>query len=211
MLTTQLVPQAYVESRAVRETEKAKILGLRMTTPVAAQQTVMWTDLAIAADDKRDLSALVAPGMRAVAVRAANDDKSFALIRPGDRVDVVATMSAKEGSSSERQAIVLLQSVLVLAVGIDTSQEISSQKGSTESRDLLLHLSLNLPEAQMVALAAEKGRISVALRNPDDVKALEGIADLSSTTLTDRGSRKVVQDFRVNQGRPIKLPSGAPQ
>ena len=205
MLTTSLVPQAYVESRAVRDSEKARILGLRVSTPVQAQQTLMWTDLAITSDDRRDLSALVQPGMRAVGVRAANDDKSFAMIRPGDRVDVIGTM--QQSNMETRVSTVLLQNVLVLAVGMDTGAESAAPREKGQERDLLLHLSLNLPEAQLLALAAEKGRISVALRNPDDVRVTDGLADLSSTILTEPKGRKLVQDARRTPTAPLKLPS----
>ena len=207
MLATRVVPAAYVETRAVREIEKSRIVGLRVATPVQAQQTLLWTDLAITADDKRDLSSLVQPGMRAVGVRAANDDKSFALMRPGDRVDVIATFPIE--GSTQRQSIVLLQNVMVLAVGLDTSaiDTTKAQGGSPSSQDLLLNLSLTLPEAQLLALAAEKGRISVALRNPDDVRVTDSLADLNSNLLTDSKSRKTVQDFRKTPTGPVKLPS----
>ena len=194
LLATRLVPTAYVETRAIRETEKARIIGLRVSTPVQAQQAMLWTDLAIAADDRRDLSALVSPGMRAVGIRAMNDDKSFALMRPGDRVDIIATMPVDNSPTAQRQSIVLLQNVLVLAVGLDTS--VDPNKGNGDQRELLLNVSVNIPEAQLIQLAQEKGRLSVALRNPDDVKITEGLADLSSTLLTDAKGRKVVQDLR---------------
>ncbi len=204
MLAVRVVPAAYVETRAVREAEKSRVVGLRMGTPVQANQTLLWTDLAITADDKRDLSSLVQPGMRAVGVRAANDDRSFALIRPGDRVDVIATLPV-EGSAA-RQSLVLLQNVLVLAVGIETSND-SSKSGAPAQQDLILNLSLTIPEAQLVALAQEKGRLSVALRNPDDLKTTDGVADLNSNLLTDTKVRKLVQDFRKQPTGPIKLPS----
>jgi len=206
MLAVRVVPAAYVETRAVREAEKSRVVGLRMGTPVQANQTLLWTDLAITADDKRDLSSLVQPGMRAVGVRAANDDRTFALIRPGDRVDVIATLPV-EGSSA-RQSLVLLQNVLVLAVGIETSND-SNKSGAPAQQDLILNLSLTIPEAQLVALAQEKGRLSVALRNPDDLKTTDGVADLNSNLLTDTKIRKLVQDFRKQPTGPIKLPSAA--
>ncbi|GAC1364552.1 MAG: hypothetical protein NVS3B10_11710 [Polyangiales bacterium] len=207
LLATRVVPIAYVETRAVREAEKSRILGLRMATPVQANQSMMWTDLAIAADDRRDLSSLVQPGMRAVAIRAMNDDKSFALMRPGDRVDVVATLPVEgqtAASNQQRQSILLLQNIIVLAVGLDTS--IDPSKANNDQRELLLNVSVNVPEAQLLALAQEKGRLSVALRNPDDVHTTEGIADLTSSALTDSKARKVVQDLRkTQQSGPISL------
>ena len=66
MLTEREVPVAYVEDRAVKRQEKPKVVGLRVGTALQANQTLMWTDLAIATDERRDLSSLVQPGNRAV-------------------------------------------------------------------------------------------------------------------------------------------------
>lgn len=203
-LSMRVIPAAYVETRMVREGEKSRVLGLRMATPVQAQQALNWTDLALTADDKRDLSSLIQPGMRAVSVRAQSDDKSYALMRPGDRVDVIATLPVEK--SNARQSIVLLQNVLVLAVGLETTQE-PTKNGTPGQQEMLLNLSLTIPEAQLLALANEKGRISVALRNPDDVKLTDGLADLNSELLTDSKTRKTVQSFRMAPTGPVKLPS----
>ena len=136
--------------------------------------------MAITADDRRDLSSLVEPGMRAVTVRAKSggSDRANELIRPGDRVDVVVTT----GGASEREpktSRVLMQNVLVLAVGLDTGSD-SGEKRPGQVRDSLLTLSLTIRDAQMESLAAEKGRISVALRHPDDVRVVDGLADVTS-------------------------------
>ncbi|HEY1692544.1 MAG TPA: Flp pilus assembly protein CpaB [Polyangiaceae bacterium] len=204
MLVTREVPMAYVEDRSVRETERPRVIGLRVSTPVQAQQTLMWTDLAIATDDRRDLSDLVQPGMRAVSVRATTEN-SFALIRPGDRVDVIATMPQAQ---DQRESVVLLQNVLVLAVGLDMGSE-PVKRAHGERTDQMLTLSLNVPEAQLLALAVEKGHLSVALRNPDDVRLAEGLTDMNSTTLTDTKSRTAVQ--AVRKSGPVRLEAqGAP-
>jgi pilus assembly protein CpaB len=185
MLAPRDVPVAYVESRAVRATEKARAIGLRVSNRVQPSQTLMWTDMAITADDRRDLSSLVEPGMRAVTIRAKSggSDRANELIRPGDRVDVVVTTGG--GSDREPQtSTVLMQNVLVLAVGLDTGSD-SGEKRSGSAHDSLLTLSLTIREAQLQSLAAEKGRISVALRNPDDVRVIDGLADVTSSALLD--------------------------
>jgi pilus assembly protein CpaB len=202
MIATRDVPQAYVEDRAVREPERPRVVGLRVSTPVRAQETLMWTDLAIATDDRRDLSSLVQPGMRAVTVHAANEG-GFALIRPGDRADIIATMPQGE----QREAIVLLQNVLVLAVGLDTGTGgDSAGKRPYADRTDQITVSLHVPEAQLLALAAERGHLSVALRNPDDPRVAEGITDMNSSALTDPQSRVGVQNVRA---RPVQLEKGA--
>lgn len=208
MLATRAVPRAYVEDRAVLETERAKIIGLRVGHTVQAQQTMMWTDLAIAMEKGRSLSSLIQPGMRAVTVKTkGNEDKGFALIRPGDRIDVIATMPG-EKQADARSSIVLLQNVLVLAVGGDTGADLADKPGQ-QQMEMILSLSLTVPEAQLLALATEKGTITVAIRNPDDVRVTEGMSDLSSSALSDTKRRGEVQNAR--RTGPVKIESGTQQ
>jgi pilus assembly protein CpaB len=210
LLVVREIPQAYVEDRAVKANDKAKIVGLRVGNALGAQTTLMWSDLAVATDERRDLSNLVQPGNRAVSIRANNDDKSFALIHPGDYVDIVATMPTAEKADA-RSAIVLLQRVLVLAVGLDTEARTTVEGAKQSSRDLVLTVSVNIQETQLLALAVDKGKLSVALRNPEDPRVVEGLPDMSSTALVDTKVRTEVQ--RTRRSGPVKLEAqqGAPK
>jgi pilus assembly protein CpaB len=203
MLATRVVPRAYVEDRAILARDREKVVGLRMGQTVQAQQTLMWTDLAIALEERRNLSSLVQPGMRAVTVTASSRaDKSYALIQPGDRIDVIATVESGI-NKEQKSSVVLLQNVLVLAVGTDTTVDQSERRA--KENELLLTLSLTVQEAQLLALATEKGKLSVALRNPDDVRITEGLADLSSTALADVQTRGQVQSVRKTGSGPVKV------
>jgi pilus assembly protein CpaB len=207
-ISAREIPQAYVEDRAIKYIDRQKIIGLKVGNAMAAQQTLMWSDLAVANDERRDLSSLIQPGNRAMAVKATNDDKSFALIHPGDYVDVVATMAAAADKPDTKLAIVLLQRVLVLAVGLDTEARTADGASRANSRDLILSLSVNLQEAQLLALAMDKGKLSVALRNPSDPRVIAGIPDMNSTALTDTKVRGEVQVLR--QKGPIKIEGPKP-
>lgn len=211
ILATRLIPRAYVEDRSVLEKDKAKVLGLRMGNALEAQQTLMWTDLAIAMEERRNLSSLIQPGMRAVTIGAKNrnSDKSYALIRPGDRIDVVATVSSDPKKLLETDAsVVLLQNALVLAVGTDTGAD-TVGKDTRENQDLLLTLSVTVPESQLLALAVERGTLSVALRNPDDVRIIDSIADVTAAALSDVSQRGAVQNVRQT-GQSSQVPERIP-
>jgi len=139
-------------------------------------------------------------------VRARSGDKSYALIRPGDYVDVVAIMPEAQGD--KRSAVVLLQKVLVLAVGLDTANELMmdpNERNRNRTQEMVLTLSLHLQEAQLISLALEKGQITVALRNPEDQRIAERIPDMSSSALTDTKQREAVQNIRTG---PVKLEAG---
>jgi pilus assembly protein CpaB len=190
MLATREVPLAYVEDRAIKEMEKAKILGLRVGNTVEAQQTLMWTDLVTANEDRRELSSLVQPGSRAVSIQMAQEASSVALMRPGDYVDVFAVMS--QPPSDQKVAVVILQRVLILATGIDTSPEaVQARMGAVAQNAYasLLTLSLPVTEAELLALAMEKGKIDVVLRNPEDQRTAQSIPDLNSSVLFDAKTR----------------------
>jgi pilus assembly protein CpaB len=198
LLSVREVPIAYLEGRAVKASERAKVLGVQLAQPLQAQDMLMWSDLAIAAE-QRDLSSLIQPGNRAVTVRATSSDDTRvnALIHPGDYVDILATMALTNTrtESDARSSVVLLQKALVLAVGLATSN-LGVGDSQNHQRDLVLTLSLNLQEAQLLTLATEKGKLSVALRSPDDQRVVEGLPDLPSTALMDTHARAEIQKVR---------------
>jgi pilus assembly protein CpaB len=202
------VPIAYVDDRSIREVDKNKILGLRVGTTVKEQQLLLWTDLATGSDDHKDLSSLVLPGYRAVSIRAARDDTSISLMRPGDYVDVIGVLGASGGEA--KSAVVLLQRVLVLALGAETSADAIDQRDSkTFQSENLLTLSLTLSEAQIIALAAERGRLAVAVRHPDDQQKA-GVTDINFDSILDAKKRSEIRGVR-GSGPPVNITGGQPQ
>ncbi|MDF3066773.1 MAG: Flp pilus assembly protein RcpC/CpaB [Polyangiaceae bacterium] len=206
MLTTRSVPLAYVEDRAIKSAERSKVLGLQTSVALYPQQSLMWTDLAITTED-RDLSSLIQPGKRAIAVRAStgqDDTRGNQLIRPGDYVDVIATFHGDQ-NQGEQSSAVLLQRVLVLAVGIETQSVSDAKTRGDERRDKQLTLSLSLPEAQLLALASERGRLSVAVRPPGDPGTLDDLPDLKASALMDTKVRADVQRRPSTPQAPVRI------
>jgi pilus assembly protein CpaB len=196
MLGVREVPQAYVDDRAIRASDKGKIVGLRATTNIPVAQTIIWTDVIAMTDDFRDLSSLVQPGNRAMPIRVAIDDE-IPLIHPGDFIDLICVANDTKESS------VLLQRVLVLAIGTKTSDERTMDRRF--DRATTLTLSVSLQESQLLALAMEKGRLTAVVRNPDDQKVAETPPDLSPNTLNDTVRRQAVQTVRRHGPTPVRL------
>jgi pilus assembly protein CpaB len=207
-ISVREVPLAYVDDRTIREVDKNKVLGLRLGTTVKEQQLLLWTDLATGSDDHKDLSSLVLPGYRAVSIRAARDDTSITLLRPGDYVDVIGVLGATGGEA--KSAVVLLQRVLVLAMGSETSPDAIDQRDKTGFvAENLLTLSLTLSEAQIIALAAERGRLAVAVRHPDDQQKA-GVTDINFDSLLDAKKRGEIKGVR-STGQPVNITGGGSQ
>jgi pilus assembly protein CpaB len=210
MLSVVEVPRAYAEQRAVRATDRQKVVGIRADNDLDPQDTLLWTDLAISADD-RELASLVQPGKRAITVRASeagSDPAGNGLLRPGDYVDVIVTL--RDGSSeSKASAIVLLQRILVLAVGSKTQPQAFSDRqapsgGLRQEREITM--SLKVEEAQLLSLARDRGTLSVALRGPSDTKVIDSIADMPMSSLYDKDARETVQRRKSDvSSAPIRI------
>jgi pilus assembly protein CpaB len=213
-LTVSEVPVAYVEQRAVRESDRGKVVGVRTSHALSPQDTLMWSDLALSTEN-RDLSSLVAPGKRAVTVRASEagtDAEGNGLVRPGDYVDVIVTLGGDQGASA---AVVLLQRILVLAVGSETQPQamLEAPERSAYGRERQLTLSLKVEEAQLLALARARGRLSVALRGPNDAKVIESVADMPLSSLYDKQARETVQRRRElpsTNAMPVRVSEATP-
>jgi len=194
MLATRSVPRAYVDDRAIRVADQDKVVGLRAASKVPALQTLAWTDLIATTDDQRDLSSLVQPGNRAMPIRVTFED-SLQLIHPGDFVDILGI------DGDGREASVLLQRVLVLATGFETTIERSTDK-KTSMRASLLTVSVSLQEAQLLGLAQAVGKLMAVVRNARDPRVVDSPPDVSRTELFDSSARQTVQ--RASR-RPIQL------
>jgi pilus assembly protein CpaB len=196
MLGTREVPQAYVDDRAIRAGDRDKILGLKATNSIPVAQTIVWTDVVAMTDDQRDLSSLVQPGNRAMPIRVTIDDE-ITLIHPGDFVDVIAVMN------DTKDTTVLLQRVLVLATGMRTAVDRTMDK--RPERATTLTLSVSLQEGQLLALAMEKARLTVAIRNPDDQRVAETPPDLAANAIGDAQRRIVPSSRRRGPQAPVRL------
>jgi pilus assembly protein CpaB len=215
MLLEATVPASYLEARAVRAADRGKVRGLRTASSLETQDALLWSDLAVS-QEHRDLSALIQPGNRAVSIHASLGQDGTAgtqMVRPGDYVDVLATLQPRAEAFDDRNnklvAVLLLQRVMVLAVGAVTDpQLLRGDAAGDESRlrDLgQLTLSLKVEEAQLLALARERGKLSVILRQPDDTRIVEGAPEMPVSNLFDSGFRNDLQRRRSPDLRPIRL------
>lgn len=199
MLGTRDVPIAYLDDRVIRAADKDKIVNLRATTTVPVQQSLAWTDVMAAKDDQRALSALVQPGNRATPIKVQISDV-LTLVNPGDFVDIVCVCG------ESKDATVLLQRVLVLATGTETAAP-SESKEAAMRRVTVLTVSASLQESQLLAVAMEKGKLTVIVRNPADQRVVESPADVSPQALTDASRRRTVESprRRTTTTGPTKL------
>ncbi len=168
MLAIREIPESYIDARHILASEVDKAIGIRTTMGLRSQEAILWTDLAVASQEKRVLSALIKEGMRAVTVRIRQGSGLGKLLRPGDRIDLLLRATTGEGN----QVMPLLQNVLLLAVGGDIGSQHAGGGGNMidmvmGSSDLTL--SVTTQQAQVLTLAEGEGTLSALLRNPNDI------------------------------------------
>lgn len=183
-LAVRDVPQAYVEQRHIRSSELKKILGTRTASGLKVNEALLWSDLTQFTDHSRVLSGLIQNGMRGFSL----DGKSATfdgLLRPGDRVDVVFTSGEKEGTPGS--TVTLLQNLMVLSVGGDITRGDDSTKGSSARGSVTL--SATVEQAQLLTQAEKRGRLTLTLRNAEDIALLESVPETTAKDLVNAKDR----------------------
>ncbi len=173
------IPSAYIESRHVRASELKKVLGARVAGGLRANEAVQWSDLTKFNEHARVLSGLVQQGMRALAIDARSADFD-GLLRPGDRVDVLFTKGEKSDGGGATST--LLQNLLVLSVGGNIAR--ADDDDASRGRGRSVTLSVTVEQAQLLTQAEQRGRLSLTLRNSEDIKIVEALPETAGNTLT---------------------------
>lgn len=137
--------------------------GRVLISPVRQNQPILESSLAPDSVTTGGVSAIVTPGKRALAVKG---DKVIGLsgfIRPGNRVDVLVTITIPK--TKEEITKTVLEDVLVLATGIEIQE--NTEGGKPHSVDVYT-LEVTPEDGEKLALASASGKLHFALRNVTD-------------------------------------------
>lgn len=185
MLFVRTLPESYVEERQVLASALPRVLGVRSSIDLEANQTLLWTDLSTAPRDRRSLSSRVPKGMRAMNI-AGTGRRSFAdLMRPGDRVDVLLT-KAKPGSEAKVVTVPLLQNVLVLAIGERFG---AAERQSSPLQSDSVTLLLTMDQASLLAQARRDATLNLVLRNENDLEINVGLGETDDSDVLEQEKR----------------------
>lgn len=187
VLGNRELPQDYVEDRHIHATDLNRILGVKLSNPIKANESVLWTDLEATSQQRRDLSELLRPGMRALTIHVGESSAFGGLLRPGDRCDVLFTATRPNGT--EQVTVTLLQNVMVLSVGDFTGgPDAESENGERRAgRDV--NVAVTIQQAALLSHADQEGHLRLVLRNPEDVAILDGLPDTTDPDLIEAQRR----------------------
>lgn len=157
-------PKDYLPAGALTSLDAA--VGRVTVAPLAAGEIVLAAHLADPTS-KVALAYHVPPGYRAFTIPIGETSGVAGFIQPGDRVDLVLVLTGGAAAGATGQApdaaALLVQDVQVLAVGQHQNSDPQAENGDLQGYTSLT-LALTARDALRVALAAEVGKIRVALR-----------------------------------------------
>lgn len=115
------------------------------------------------------LPAVINPEKRAMAVKVDEVVGVAGFIHPGDRVDVLVTIPERTPGVPAPLSKIVLQNMLVLAVGTEMEKKKDEEKPIPVK---VVTLEVTPEEGEKLALAANEGKLQLALRNPTGKEAV---------------------------------------
>ena len=144
-------------------TNPDELVGRGVIAPIVRNEPILISKLA-SKEAGAGLPPIIPAGMRAVSVRVNEVIGVAGYVLPGTRVDVVATVSPTD-NHKDMTSKVILTDVQVLAAGTKLERDEEADKPMAVNVVTLL---VNPDESERLTLAANEGKIQLALRNPLD-------------------------------------------
>lgn len=157
--------------------------------PIMAGEPITNNKL-IKAGDGGVLAAILPAGMRAVSVKIKEDTAVGRLVLPNDHVDVILIRRVRgRGGQEEHVSDTLFRNARVLAIG----QQLETKEGKKAADSAsTATLELTPKQAELLALAAAMGDITLTLRS---------VADLSA----DGSGPSAMNDLNKQRGNAIRV------
>lgn len=131
-------------------------------TPLKVNEPITEDKLAPISVKAGGVSAILKPGTRAISVKGNKVLGISGLINPGNRVDVIITVT--DPAIKKVKSKIVLENLLVLATGTQIQR---NEKGEPMPVDVYT-VEVTPEQAERLALAASQGRLNFALRNATD-------------------------------------------
>lgn len=175
------VPKKYAQPNYISAFENLR--DTVTAVPIAKDETIT-TNKLLFLGQKTGLAPIVSKGKRAMAIRATNVNSVANLIKPGDRIDILASQISTEGTQNTAKVTTVLQDVFVLSVGTDIYTQVPTfvpsartdftciqpeRGGDTNQNFNNITIEVTPKEAQkIVALSVSGTDLYYTLRNVND-------------------------------------------
>lgn len=179
MLDTVRVPETFVQPGAITDPEM--VVGQVAAAPIKEKEQLLKTKI-LSPGPLTGVSLQVSPEMRAVSVPVDDTRGVNRLIKPGDRIDLVAAVDSGRGTDQRREVRTVLQDVVVLATGVKIVNQIPrATESSTSEGETIINLNTDVAYNNLIIevtprdaqdliyiMSINSGGIFALLRNPND-------------------------------------------
>lgn len=167
-------PEKFIEPNAVLNVEEA--VGLVALAPIKEGEQVLQSKI-IKPGPVTGLSLQVAPTKRAIAIPMDEVRGVAKLMKPGDRIDLIAAIDVGSGQSRVKEVKTIMQDVAVLSTGLRVANElprfeeddyITNTRADTQYSVITVEASPDQAEKLIYILATAPGSLFATLRHPSD-------------------------------------------
>lgn len=156
--------------------EAFSVVGRQLRVDVPANSPLLWTyiDMPSSGTTKFANSINKTQQERAITINVDNSTGVGGLLRPNDHVDLLGTFrfpAENKGNLPDTVTLTVLQNVTLLAVG--QQYGVGAPGGTRSYANITVAVSPD--EAEFLVFAQEKGKITVSLRNPEDVQTIDDL------------------------------------
>jgi pilus assembly protein CpaB len=150
-----------VKTQIVKGDKKLEdILGQIVRQGILAGEPLV-TGRIVKQGDRSYMAALLDPGMQAVSIRISKTTGVAGFIKPGDRVDVLLTITFKSKAKFKPKVTeTILTDVLIIA-----TDQVTNDQSTKPSKAKLITLQVTPKEAHIFTMGSSVGKISLVLRS----------------------------------------------
>jgi pilus assembly protein CpaB len=181
-------------------TDMKSLLGRVVISSIRAKEPFLESRLAPQSLKTGGVAAVIESKKRAVAVRVDKVIGVAGFVHPGNRVDVLVTIS--KGKAGESVTKIVLENILVLAAG----PEVTTAKGKEQKPATVdvITLEVTPEEAEKLALSATEGKLQLALRGLIDTEqVLTKGTSIPALLASYSGSGPVVESKGKKTRKPV--------
>ncbi len=180
------VPASGWRGQALTEENLSVVLNRKLLNGHKTGEILTWADIEGGRPKANGLAENVKEKMRAVSVNCSGAASVSGMVKPNDHVDVIASFSfpklGEDGRTMVQELVTytILQNVHVLATGKETANSPGGRGNAFGSGSYsTVTLEVTLREAEMLVFAEQiKGRISLALRSPNDTTYMKELPQI---------------------------------
>ena len=178
MIELKEYPSSFVQPEAMLTMEEA--IGLVALAPISEGEQILRTKIT-RPGPTTGLSLQVSPTKRALTIPVDEMRGVAKLLKPGDRVDVIAALDVRDGPNQKKEIKTIMQDVVILATGIKVVNELPRIYEEISGKDYIRNIraatdftSITIEaypaEVQnlVYVLATAPGALFLSLRHPSD-------------------------------------------